>query len=145
MTTSGRSAAIVGSSGRDPRPSRLAGPGHERHASLVAPDRGRPEDVVAVGVVEVAVRVDDDRDRVGGQLAQVGQDLARLDVRRAGVDHQDLAPGEDDADVLVEEGVAPHEHAIADLDPASHPGMVVGRPSRDGGLTTDLVLTKLPP
>ena len=25
-----------------------------------------------------------------------------------------------DADVLVEEGIAPHEHAIADLDPASH-------------------------
>ena len=48
----------------DPGASRLAVPGHERHAPLVAPDRRRPEDVVAVGMVEMAVRVDDDRDRV---------------------------------------------------------------------------------
>ena len=58
-------------------------------AALVTPDRRRPEDVVAVGVIEVAVRVDDDRHRRRGQLAQVGQDLARLDVRRAGVDDHD--------------------------------------------------------
>ena len=57
---------------------------------IVAPDRRRPEDVVAEGVVEMAVGVDDDRDRRRGQLAQVVEDLARLDVGRAGVDHQDL-------------------------------------------------------
>ena len=49
--------------GGDPRPTDLAGPLDERDAAFVAPDRRRPEDVVAEGVVEVAVRVDDDRHR----------------------------------------------------------------------------------
>ena len=47
---------------------------------VVAPDRGGPEDVVAEGVVEMAVGVDDDRDRRRRQLAQVVEDLATLDV-----------------------------------------------------------------
>ena len=59
-------------------------------AALVAPDRRRPEDRVAEGVVEVAVRVDDDPDRGVGQLAQVGLDLARLRVGRAGIDDERL-------------------------------------------------------
>ena len=85
---------------------------------LVAPDRGRPEDPVAEGVVEVAVGVHDDRDRVAGQLAQVGEDLARLRVGRAGVDDEGLAVAEDHPDVLVVERVAADEDPIADLDPA---------------------------
>ena len=76
--------------------------------------------MVAVDVVEVAVRVDDDRDRDRRQLAQIGQDLARLHVRRPRVDDQRLPPSQDHPDVLVVERVAPHEHLIADLDPASH-------------------------
>ena len=82
----------------------------------------------------MAVRVDDDRDRIGGQLAQIGQDLARLRVRRARVDDQRLAAAQDDPDVLVEERVAPHEHAIADLDPASHRRIVSAMPSETGAL-----------
>ena len=46
----------------------------------MTPDRRGPEDVVAEGVVEVAVGVDDDRDRRRRQLAQVVEDLATLDV-----------------------------------------------------------------
>ena len=131
MTTSARSAARSGSSRGDDRPPRLAGPLHERHAALVPPDRRGPEDVIAVGMVEVTVRVDDDRHRVRRQLAQVRDDLARLDVRRARVDDERLAVPEDDADVLVVERVAPHEHAIAELDPAildAHPRMVSTAP-----------------
>ena len=83
----------------------------------------------------MAVRVDDDRHRRRGQLAQVGQDLARLDVGRAGVDdHHAVGPAEDDADVLVEERVPTHEHAIADLDPASHAGIVAAASGSAAGL-----------
>ena len=71
----GRDLGVLGG---DPGPARLRGPGHERHAILVPPDRCRSEDVVAKSVVEVTVRVDDDRDRRSGQLAQVVHDLARL-------------------------------------------------------------------
>ena len=137
------SAAISGSLAAILARAQLAVPLHERHAALVAPDRGRPEDVVAVGVVEVAVRVDDDRHRRRGQLAQVGQDLARLDVGRAGVDDHDAVAAQDDPDVLVEERIPTHEHAIADLDPASHAGIVAGAVGPHWPLTSYLVLTKL--
>ena len=55
----------------------------------------RPEDRVAEGVVEVAVRVDDDGDRVAGDLADVLDDLARLAIGRARVDDQRLAVAQD--------------------------------------------------
>ena len=58
------------------------------------------------------------------QLAQVVEDLAPLDVGRARVDHERLVAAQHDPDVLVEERVSPHEHPIADLDPASSPGIV---------------------
>ncbi len=103
---------------RDPGPSDLTGPGHERDASVVAPDRCRPEDVVAEGMVEMSVRVDDRRDREGRELAQVREDLATLDVGGPGVDDERLPVAEDDSDVLVEERVPADEHAVADLDPA---------------------------
>ena len=82
MTTSARSAARLRLLAGDLGAARLARPLHEGHAPLVAPDGGRPEDVIAEGMVEVAVRVHDDRDRVARQLAEVVQDLAALDVRR---------------------------------------------------------------
>ena len=69
-------------------------------------------------MVEVAVGVHDDRDRVTGQLAQVGEDLARLLVGGAGVDDERLAVAEDHPDVLVVERIAADEDPIADLDPA---------------------------
>ena len=50
--------------GGDGRLAPLTGALHERHAARLAPDRGRPEDGVAEGMVEMAVGVDDDRDRV---------------------------------------------------------------------------------
>ena len=101
--------------------------------------------MVAEGVVEVTVRVDDDRHRRLGQLAQVGHDLARLDVGGPRVDDEGAAIAQHDPDVLVEEGIAPHEHAIADLDPVQLSTMVVGGASPLVYLTSYLVLTKLPP
>ncbi len=74
---------------------RLAGPLQERDAPLVTPDPGGPEEPVPERVIPVAVRVHDDRDRVARQLLQVGDDLARLPVRRAGVDDERLAATED--------------------------------------------------
>ena len=68
------------------------------------------------------VRVDDERHRVARQLAQVGEDLARLGRRRAGIDDQDVATTEDDADLLVEELEAPGEDAVADLLPVHRGG-----------------------
>ena len=53
-----------------------------------------------------------------GQVAEVGEDLAGLAVRRARVDDERLAVAQDHPDVLVEERVAPHEDPVADLDPA---------------------------
>ena len=68
-----------------------------------------------------------------GQHPQVGQDLAPLDVRRAGVDDERRAVAEDHPDVLVVELIAPHEHAIAELDPGGHERMVAaGRVTRAG-------------
>ena len=131
MTTSaqvGRDRRLVRG---DPRLARLAGPLHERRRSRSWPQIvRRPEDVVAEGVVEVAVRVDDDRDRVRRQLAQVVEDLARLDVGRARVDDQHLVAAQHDPDVLVEERIAADEHPVADLGPASHRRMVAGGDGR---------------
>ena len=90
--------------------------------SGVPPDRRGPEDAVAEGVIEVPVGVDDERHRVTRQLAQVGEDLARLRRRRPGIDHQDVATAEHDADLLVEELEAPREDAIADLLPVHRVG-----------------------
>ena len=78
-----------------------------------------------------------------GQLAQVVDDLARLDVGRARVDQEDVVAAEHDPDVLVVERVATHEHAIADLGPDSHRRMVVARGPADRLLTSYLVVTKL--
>ena len=56
----------------------------------------------------------------------------------------DVVAAQHDADVLVEERIPAHEHAIADLGPASHPGMVAGASAGSTpGLTSNLVLTKL--
>ncbi len=115
----------------DRPPPRLAGPGHERHAPLVTPDRCRPENMVAEGVIEVAVRVHDDRDGCPGQLPKIGQDLARLGVGRARIDDERLVAAQHDPDVLVVERIATHEDAVADLDPAvldAHDGMVPSEP-----------------
>ncbi len=84
--------------------------------------------MIPIRVVEVAMRVDDHADGRGRQLAEVVDDLAGLLVGGSGVDDERLAVTQHDPDVLVEEGVAPDEDAIADLDPASHPGMVRGAP-----------------
>ena len=100
----------------DPSPADVAGPFEERPAADMAPDRRRPEDVVAEGVVEMAVGVDDDVHRRRGQRPQVVGDLARLDVGRPRVDQQDVVAPEHDPDVLVVELVATHEHPIADLE-----------------------------
>ena len=118
MTTSTQVVGQLRLLERDRRPARVARPLDEGHAPLVAPDDGRTEHVVAEGVVEVPVRVHDDRDRRVGQVADVGQDLARLYVRGPRVDDEGLAVAEDQPDVLVVEGVAAHEEPIADLDPA---------------------------
>ncbi len=107
----------VGLLERDLRPPRLAGPLDERDAALVAPDGRGAEDMVPVGMVEVTVRVHDDRDRRLRQLPDVRQDLERLHVRGACVDDQGLAVAQDQPDVLVLERVPAHEEAIADLDP----------------------------
>src|SRR3954471_6322596 len=109
---------------RDVRPASFARPRDERDASFVAPDRRGSKDAVAVGMIEVAVCVDDDRDPRRRQFAYVPDDLARLRVRRTSVDDHDAVAAEHYADVLVEERVPPHEDAIADLDPASHRRMV---------------------
>ena len=69
-------------------------------------------------VIEVPVRVDDDRHGQGGQVADVGQDLVRLRVGRPGVDDERLAVAQDQPDVLVVERVSAHEEPVADLDPA---------------------------
>ena len=145
MTTSARSSASSGTSVAI-RALR-ASPVRSRNGPQphVTPDRGGPEDVVAEGVVEVAVRVDDDRDRGRRQLAKVVEDLATLDVGRSRVDDHDLVAAHHDPDVLVEERVSTHEHPVADLDPARHAGHgsrgEMGETVR--GLTSDLVLTKL--
>ena len=104
--------------GGDLRLARLTGAFHEGDAALVPPDRRRPEDRVAEGMVEVAVRVDDDRDGIAGQRPQVVEDLARLPVGRPRIDDQRLAAAQDDPDVLVVERVAAHEDAIAEFDPS---------------------------
>jgi hypothetical protein len=98
----------------------------ERDRSGVTPDGRGTEDMVAEAVIEMRVRIDDDRDRVARQLAEVVLDLACLRVRRSGVDHHGGALAKDDTDVLVEERVAPDEHAVADLGPCGHAG-IVGR------------------
>ncbi len=118
----------------DGRLPRLSSPLHEPDTALMAPDRRRPEQRIAEGVVEVPVGVDDDRDRVGGQRAQVGEDLARLAIGRARVDDQRLASTQDHADVLVVELVAAHEDAVRDLDPAigdAHRPMISTRTPAD--------------
>ena len=101
MTTSASSAARSGISSESQR-------GCARRfeeslaALLVAPDRRRPEHVVAERVIRVPVGVDNDADRVGGQLAQVVEDLAPLIVAAPGVDDERLVMAEYDADLLVE-------------------------------------------
>ena len=115
----------LGHLGGDPRPTDLAGPLDERDAAFVAPDRRRPEDVVAEGMVEVAVRVDDDRHRRRSQRPQVVGDLARLDMGRPRVDQQHVVAAQHDPDVLIVELVAADEHPVADLGPDSHRRIVV--------------------
>lgn len=112
----------------DPRSPGLAGERHERWAAGLPPDRRRPEDVVPECMVKVAMRVHDDRHRVGGEHPEVGNDLASLDMGRSGVDQQDRSVAQDGADVLVVELVAADEHAIADFDPGGHRAMVPRSP-----------------
>ena len=83
--------------------------------------------MVAVGMVEMSVGVHDNPHRKRGQPAKVGDDLACLRVGRASIDHERGIVAEDDADVLVEEHVATHEDAIAELDPVVHPRNGSGR------------------
>ena len=56
----------------------------------------------------------------------MGDDLASLRVRRAGIDHERLAVAQHDADVLVVERIPADEYAIGKLDPPAGHG-VVGR------------------
>jgi len=91
----------------------------DRHAVCVAPDRGRPEHRVPERVVRVPVGVDDERHRVLRQLSQVLEDLAALARGEARVDHEDVRPAEDHADLLVVEAIALREDPVADLDPGS--------------------------
>ena len=55
----------------------------------------------------------------GRQGPQVVEDLARLAGGAPGVDDDRTVVGQDDADVLLEEAVAPDEDPVADLRPAS--------------------------
>lgn len=103
--------------GRDACLAGLAGPLHERDAAGLPPDRRRPEDGVAEGVIEVAVGIDDGRHRSAGHTPNVVDDLPCLGVRRARIDDERGAGAEHEPDVLVVEGVAPHEGAVADLCP----------------------------
>jgi hypothetical protein len=98
----------------------LAGRLDHRDAALVAPDRRRPERVVAEAVVAVAVGVDDDTDRQRRQRPQVIADLLSLAMADPGIDDQRRLVAEDDADVLVIELVARHEDAVADFGPGRH-------------------------
>ena len=135
----GEVSGELGLLGGDRLPSRFAGPGHECHAALVTPDRCRPKDMIPVGVVEVAVGIHDDRDGCPGQLPEVGQDVTRLGVGRAGIDDEHLIATQHDADVLVEERVATDEHAFADLDPVRHDRTVACPPVAYAGRVPSIV------
>ncbi len=74
--------------------------------------------MIPEGVIEVGVRVHDDRHRVAGQLAEVVEDLLCLDMRGAGIDDEGLSATQHDPDVLVVERVPAHEESIAEFDPA---------------------------
>ena len=103
----------------------LTGGADHRHAALVAPDDRRPEGRIAEAVVAVAVGVDDDADPGRTQLAEVVEDLPRLDERGPGIDDEGRAAAEHRHDVLVVEAVAAHEDAVADLGPhGAHRGIV---------------------
>ena len=121
----GGQAGLVGC---DPGPSGLAGSFHEPRTGDVTPDRRRPEDMVAKGVIEVTVGVDHDRHRLRGECPEVVQDLARLDVGGTRVDHEHGTVAQHHADVLVVERVAPDEHVVADLGPGWHGRIVAASP-----------------
>ena len=118
----------IGRDGRfvpgDPRPTCLAGPLQEGRAALMSPDRRRSEHVIPEGVIEVAMRVHDDRDRIVGDHPEVVEDLATLDVGRSRIDDQDLALAQNGTDVLIVELVPPDKYPVADLNPAGHEPMV---------------------
>ena len=119
----------VGRDGREllgrRRALRVSGRADHRHAPLVPPDHGRPEGRVAEAVVAVAVSVDDDADAGRTQLAEVVEDLPRLDERGSGVDDEGCSAAQHGHDVLVVEAVAAHEDAVADLGPqGGHRGIV---------------------
>jgi acylglycerol lipase len=103
---------------RDPGQSPLGGPCHERDAARLAPDGCGPEHVIPQDVIEVSMRIHDDRHRIPRQLPEIGGDLASLDMRRSRVDDERLAAPQDDPDVLVVERIAAHEESIVELDPA---------------------------
>lgn len=88
----------------------------------MAPDSTPGEPGVAERVVPVHVRVDHVRHRQRGDLTQVGDQLVRPPRRRATVDDENAVVGEDGADRLIEEVVAPDEDTVADLLPHAHPG-----------------------
>lgn len=77
------------------------------------------------------MRVDYDRDRIPGQLAQFRDDLPGLIGGRAGIDDEHVAPAEDDPDLLVEELEMKREDAVADL-LNRHRGMVRPEGARSG-------------
>ena len=95
----------------------LTGVPEEPERALLTPDRARPEPAVAEAVIVVCMRVHHDPDREVGERADIAQDLVALGVRDARVDDEGLVTPEDEADLLVVEAVAPHEHTVADLGP----------------------------
>jgi len=86
----------------------------------VAPDLGRPEDVIAEKVIGMAVGVDDEPDGEGSDCLEVIEDLLRLPVAEARVDEEDAGVAEHGRDVLVVEVVPPDVDSVADLCPTRH-------------------------
>lgn len=92
---------------------------HESAAtSLVTPDRGRAEHVIAEDVIRMPVGIDHDAHRERCDPSDIRQELTS--VRRCGPrvhDERGSIP-ENQTNLLIEERVAQGENAVADLDPA---------------------------
>ena len=89
---------------------------HPGHASLVAPQLDLGEHRVAERVIPVPMGVHrpaDDRT----EQPELGAELGRVTMGRAGVDHEEPVGAANDADRLVDEPVTTDPHAVADLMP----------------------------
>ena len=114
-------------------------PANPLDAAHVAPDRRRPELVVAEAVVEVVVGIDHRGDRLVRDPAQLGQDLAGMADRAPSVDDHRAVVGQDRPDLLVHEAIAAGEDPLANLKPMTAAGahqvhlLRTGRPGGPAG------------